>query len=116
MTTRELAFLGINGSVIAIEKATGRRLWGTKLKGTDYVSVLVDGDYVLAGTYGEIFCLETTTGKILWHDPLKGYGWGLMGIATLNGSADPSLAQAHKAKEEQDSGASAAIIATTATS
>jgi hypothetical protein len=56
MATKELVFLGINGSVVSIEKATGRRVWATKLKGTDYVSVLVDGERVLAGTHGEISC------------------------------------------------------------
>lgn len=110
MATKELVFLGINGSVVSIEKATGRRVWVKKLKGSEYVSVLVDGDRVLAGTHGEISCLDAATGKILWHDPLKGYGWGLMGIATQNGNTDPTAAQVHKAKQEQDSGASAAVI------
>ncbi len=116
MATKELVFLGINGSVVSIEKATGRRIWTKKLKGSEYVSLLVDGDRVLAGTHGELFCLDAATGKILWHDPLKGYGWGLMSIATQNGSTDPSVAQAHNAKQEQDSGASVAVMGAAAAS
>lgn len=111
MATTDLVFLGINGSVVSIEKATGRRIWAKKLKGSDYVSVLVDGNRVLAGAQGEIFCLDAATGKTLWHDALKGYGWGLMSIATQNGSSDTSSVQAHKAREQQDSGASGATAA-----
>jgi len=113
MNKTESVFLGIKGSVVSIAKATGRQLWVQKLKGSDYVSLLVDGNHVFAGTQGEIFCLDALTGDILWHDPLKGYGLGVMGIATQNGSADPSAAQARKAKAEQEAGSSAAIIAAT---
>jgi outer membrane protein assembly factor BamB len=100
MATKDLVFVGIKGAVVAMDTKTGARNWEKKLKGSDFVSVLIDGDRVLAGTQGEIFCLDAKTGEMLWHDGLKGYGLGLMNIATRNGSSDTSLAQA---RQQQDS-------------
>jgi len=97
MTVEKLVFLGIKGYVIALDRATGRRIWEKKLVGTDFVSLLMDGNHVLAGAQGEIFCLDAANGETLWHGTLKGYGLGLVSIATTSGSSNPSLAQAYTA-------------------
>ncbi|MFM2082045.1 MAG: hypothetical protein RL380_736 [Verrucomicrobiota bacterium] len=91
----ELVFIGIKGSVVAFNQETGRRVWERKLKGGgQFVSLLIQGDRVLAGTYGEIFCLDAQTGKILWSDGLSGYGYGLMSIASSTGNSDLQAASA----------------------
>jgi outer membrane protein assembly factor BamB len=82
MPSSKTIYLGIKGSVIALDAATGRQLWATHLKSVGFVNVVLDGDRLYAATYGEIFCLDPRTGEGLWHNPLKGYGLGLVSIAT----------------------------------
>jgi outer membrane protein assembly factor BamB len=108
MNMQDLVFLGIRGSVLALDKNTGARIWETKLKGSSFVTLLVDGARILAGAQGEIFCLDAATGKTLWHDGLSGYGFGLMSIATQNGSADATAIAAQKIREQQEASAAAA--------
>src|SRR4029077_10653793 len=103
MTKSNLVFAGIRGSVVAMDRSSGRRAWETKLKGGDFVTLLVEEDRIFAGTHGEIFCLEAATGKLLWHDGLKGYGFGLMSIATKNGSSDSAASAAEFVRAQQDS-------------
>jgi outer membrane protein assembly factor BamB len=79
-------YLGIKGTVIAINRATGEELWQTTLKGGDFVNVVLDGNQLYATTRGEIFCLDTKTGEPRWHNSLKGMGLGLISIATPSGN------------------------------
>ena len=84
MKTSDLVFVGIKGSVIALNRTTGQPVWATRLKGSDFVNVVLQEGAILASCYGEIFCLDPLTGKMLWHNPLKGFGIGLATIATNN--------------------------------
>jgi len=103
-------YIGINGGVIAIDRATGQQLWQTRLKGSDFVNVILDEDRVLAATKGEIFCLDVMTGSLLWHNQLTGQGRGLVTIATASGST--GMSPLRKRQQEQEQAAqSAAIIA-----
>ncbi len=77
--------IGIKGTVLALDRATGQELWRTPLKGMSFVNVILEGEQVLATTRGEIYCLDKS-GTILWHDPLKGLGQGLVTVATEAGS------------------------------
>jgi outer membrane protein assembly factor BamB len=46
MKTSELVFIGIKGSVVALDRATGQQVWATRLKGSDFVKmILQDGAY-----------------------------------------------------------------------
>jgi outer membrane protein assembly factor BamB len=82
MPRSKVIYLGIKGSVIALDAGTGRQVWAAHLKGSDFVHVALDGDNLYAATYGEIFCLDPETGEGRWHNPLKGYGLGLVSIAS----------------------------------
>jgi outer membrane protein assembly factor BamB len=82
MKTSDLVFVGIRGSVIALDRATGQQVWTTRLKGYDFVNVVLEGELLFASSYGEMFCLESQTGRVRWHNPLKGFGVGLSAIAT----------------------------------
>ena len=82
MKTSDLVFIGIKGSVVALYRDTGQQAWATRLKGMDFVNVVLEGDRVLATAWGEIFCLDALEGQVLWHNPLKGYGRGLATMAT----------------------------------
>ena len=107
MKTSDLVFIGIKGSVVALNRATGEQVWATHLKGSDFVNVVVQEGTVLASCYGEIFCLDPLTGNARWHNPLKGFGLGLATIATEpnagSGNA-PALAE----KQRRDAAAASA--------
>ena len=114
MKTSQIAFIGIKGSVVALNRATGQQVWATRLKGSDFVNVVFQDGAVLASCAGEIFCLDPLTGIGMWHNPLKGFGTGLATIAVAPGSADsnaPVLAEKRRRDEEA---ANATIVAATA--
>jgi outer membrane protein assembly factor BamB len=113
MKTSELVFIGIKGSVVALNRATGRQVWATHLMGRDFVNVVVQGETVLASTYGEIFCLDPLTGQAQWHNPLKGFGRNLATIATdLNpGSGTVSVLAEKRRRDAQAAAAAAAAAA-----
>jgi hypothetical protein len=103
MKTSDLVFIGIKGSVIALNRFTGQQVWATCLKGADFVNVILQNEGLLASCCGEIFCLNPLTGQGLWHNPLKGFGTGLVTIAmehTLGSRLAPVLAEKRRRDEE----------------
>ena len=108
MKSNDFVFVGIKGSAIALNRATGKTVWEIHLKGSGFVHLVLDGENLYATTQGEIFCLNPETGEGRWNNELKGYGWGLTSIAVNHGSADANLAQIAAHEEEvraQQSGA-----------
>jgi outer membrane protein assembly factor BamB len=99
MAKSSLLFIGVKGTVLALDRATGKQVWSTKLKGSDFVNVARDDGDLYATNKGEIFCLDPATGQIRWSNPLKGYGWGLISIASA-GSSQSVLIRAKQAEEE----------------
>ena len=77
---RDFVYVGIGGHVVALDGSTGTERWRTKLKGSDFVSVVSDGSRLYAVARGELYCLDGTLGTILWQNRLKGMG---MGLATV---------------------------------
>jgi outer membrane protein assembly factor BamB len=112
MKSSELVFIGIKGSVVALNRATGAQVWTDHLKGSDFVNVVVEDGKVYATTSGEVFCLDPLTGEGLWHNPLKGYGTGLATIATEN-SMLSSLVTVLAEKRRRDEQAATAASTTT---
>jgi len=103
MKTAQLVFIGIKGSVVALNRATGQQVWATHLKGSDFVNVALQHGAVLASCSGEIFCLDPLTGNWMWHNPLKGFGTGLATIAVEHNPGDgnaPVLAEKRRRDEE----------------
>jgi outer membrane protein assembly factor BamB len=76
MTIDQLIFVGLNGYALAIHRDTGEIVWSNDQMKSGYVTLLLDGDRLIASTNGYIFCLDPLTGEIQWHNPLKGYGMG----------------------------------------
>src|SRR5271157_414846 len=104
MAQPSVIFIGIKGTVIAIDRATGKEVWRTPLKGGDFVNVVVEDGDLYAATKGELFCVDAATGRVRWHNQLKGLGLGLMTIA---GAGDQQAVVMH-AKKRQDEAAVAA--------
>jgi outer membrane protein assembly factor BamB len=90
-------FIGIKGTVLALDRATGEEVWRTPLKGSSFVNLALDGGNLLAATYGEVFCLDPATGEIRWNNPLRGLGYGLVSFA---GSSSAMLAEERRRQEE----------------
>ena len=112
MKTSDLIFIGIKGSIIALDRGTGQQVWATHLKGSDFVNVVLEDDRVLASCYGEIFCLEPATGNALWHNPLKGFGVGVATIATAaSGCSANATVLAEKRRRDQQASDSGAVVA-----
>jgi outer membrane protein assembly factor BamB len=101
MAAQKLLYIGIQGSVLALDRATGVTVWNAWLKGADFVNVAVlDGD-LYASTKGEMFCLDPATGAIRWKNTLSGYGRGLVSMAIAGGQA--VLIGEKKRRDDQDS-------------
>ena len=107
MTSADIVFVGIRGSVVALDCGTGSILWRADLKGADFVNVLIHESDVLATTKGEIYCLDAGTGQEKWHNPLKGLGIGLVSIA-IAGNQSSVVLSAQKRKKDQEAAAAAA--------
>jgi outer membrane protein assembly factor BamB len=106
MKTSELVFVGIGRSVVALNRATGEKVWATRLKGYDFVNVVLDGGRLFATCCGEISSLDPVTGSVLWHNPLKGFGTGLATIATEQ-AIGSGLTAVLAEKQRQDQAAAA---------
>jgi len=76
-----IVVVGIKGTVLAIDRDTGETLWATALKGSDFVSVSVEGADVFAGSKGRLYRLDAASGEIRWCNELPGFGWGIVSIA-----------------------------------
>jgi hypothetical protein len=104
MAPNSLIFVGIGGTVLALDRRTGEEVWRTALKGTDFVNVAVQDGDLYATARGELFCLDPTTGNIRWQNPLKGLGRGLVIVATANGQQTVVMRE----KKQRDEAAAAA--------
>ena len=74
-------FIGGRGTVLAIDRTSGQEVWRSRLKGRDFVNVVLNGGDLYAATRGELYCLDVAAGNVRWHVPLKGLGGGLVTIA-----------------------------------
>ncbi len=106
MASFNIVFAGISGCVVGLDESTGTRIWATRLKGSDFVNLMLSENRLYASTKGEIFCLDPGTGQILWQNPLKGMGRGLVCIAAPGSQA--SFAAAIKQKIDQEAAATTA--------
>ena len=103
-------YFGVHGEVVAVDRATGQELWHTKLAGSDFVNLLLDGDRIIATTKGNAFCIDPATGQLLWRNDLPGMGLGLVSIATASGST-PIGPSSQKRRNDEAAAAGAAIAA-----
>ncbi len=104
MAPMKLMHIGIKGRVIGINRSSGRIQWETRLKGSGFTNVSLEGKHLYAATKGELWALNPSTGSILWHQSLPGKGYGYICLAN---SPDGNLG-ALSAQLESDSQAGAA--------
>lgn len=107
-----MIFVGIRGTVLALETSSGTEVWRTKLGGSHFVNVTVDGESIYASTHGEVFCLSAASGTIRWRNPLKGLGMGLVTI----GLPGQNTVVAAKMQMDQDVAVASAVAGAAAAS
>jgi hypothetical protein len=112
---QEMLYLGTKGSVAAIDRETGERLWTTHLKGAQFVSLLIDGDSVIAHTGGHLYRVEAESGRILWENELKGLGYGFGTLASASATSGDGQVGAQIAAQAAASAASSAATTTNTT-
>lgn len=86
---QETLFVGIRNCVIALHQKDGSELWRTKLKGSDFTTVLWDGEALFAGNSGEVYRLDPESGEIIWQNKMKGLGLGVVSLARSGSTAGP---------------------------
>jgi outer membrane protein assembly factor BamB len=111
LTGDDRVIIGIKGTVLALDAATGQELWRTPLKGWDFTTLVREGDRIFAAAAGEVCCLDVETGAVLWKNTLKGMGFGIVSIATSTASqAEAQAPAAVRHKREQDSATLAVLL------
>jgi hypothetical protein len=109
MPIEQLIFIGLNHFVVALHRDSGEIVWSNKELHQGYVTLLLDGDRLIASSSGYIYCLNPYTGKILWHNPMKGYGMAVpTAMVSVRGQVNNALI------EEQIAQQQAAVVAATA--
>jgi outer membrane protein assembly factor BamB len=92
MPIDQLIFVGLNGYALALHRDTGEIVWSNNQMHSGYVTLLLDGDRLIASTSGYIYCLDPGTGKIHWHNPLSGYGMAApTALVSVRGQSTPGL-------------------------
>src|SRR5690348_16720911 len=112
MPIDQLIFIGLNGYALALHRDTGELIWSNSEMHSGYVTLLLDGDRLIASTSGYIYCLDALTGKILWHNPLKGYGRAApTSLVSVRGQSPQALLLQMAAEEAAAAAAAAAATA-----
>lgn len=94
-TSYPMVFVGMKGTVLALDRASGQEVWRTPLTGGDFVNLVLDDGALYATARGEIFCLDPLTGRVYWNNPLRWMGRGLVTIATPGTSSMVPVARIH---------------------
>ena len=87
MAIDQLIFVALNGRVVAVDRERGRIVWNwqSPKPRRGFVSIMLDGDRVVAGLGGYLYCLDAATGRMLWQNPLTGFGLGMFSLASVRG-------------------------------
>ena len=93
MNIEQLIFVGLNGYALALDRDSGDIVWSNDQMRSGYVTLLLDGDRLIASTNGYMYCLDPLTGRILWHNPLSGYGTAPTSVISVRGQSSQTLIQ-----------------------
>jgi len=112
MANTKPLYIGIKGTVVALDRSTGHELWRRPLKGGDLVNVVLDGDELYAATKGELFRLDPRSGAVIWNNTMPGFGWGMMTIGSAGLQQAVALAEKKRRDDEAAAGGADATAAT----
>lgn len=100
MKLDELIFVGLRGYVIALHRDRGEMVWSCSELNSGPITLLLDGDRLIASTNGYIYCLDPMTGRVLWNNPLRGYGVGIAHLVSVRGQSATSVNQQYVAAQQ----------------
>ncbi|MFC1494789.1 PQQ-binding-like beta-propeller repeat protein [Thermodesulfobacteriota bacterium] len=103
-------YIGIKGKVVAYDKYTGEKLWQTPLKGSQFVSICVDDDIIIAHTGGFLYCISKSDGSPRWVNKMPGLGYGLASISTMGPGVSEGMVK-RIVQQRQAAGAGGAAAA-----
>ena len=103
-------YVGIKNSVVALDDRTGTEVWRAQLRGSDFVTVLWDGEALIVANSGEVWRLDPQTGAVIWHNALKGFGRGVVSLASNRRATSTSDIDAMAAKRRRDQAAAAVAV------
>ncbi len=87
-----MVLVGFNRRVAALDRKQGEIVWQWKaVKGSGFVSLLLDKDRLFVAVDGYMYCLDPRTGQELWSNPMKGFGTGATSLATSRGHSNYAL-------------------------
>lgn len=105
----DLVFVGLNKKVLALDRYTGDIVWQWKAtKGTGFVTLLLDGDRLVASVNGYLTCLDPVFGQEVWSNPLTGFGTGFVSLASVRGGNVNPGSEAALAAQQAAAAAAAA--------
>ena len=100
----ETIFVGIKGTVVAIDRSTGKTQWATDLKGSEFVNVTLQGGDLFASSRGRLYRLDPDTGHIHWCNELPGLGFG---IVTIAGASQVATSEEKRRRDVETAAAAA---------
>lgn len=104
----DVIFIGFSKRIFALDRYDGSIVWEWKAKhGSGFVSMMLDGDRLIASCSGWTWCLDPLTGQEVWHQPFKGKGSGIPAMVSAR-AASMGGAQAAEAAARQAAAAAAA--------
>ena len=102
----EFIFVAFNKRVAAVHRGSGEIIWEWKAsKGSGYVSLLLDGDRLIASVSGYTYGLDALSGVELWYQPFSGFGTGTTSLVSVRGSSGSSGAAAAIVQQQQQAAA-----------
>ena len=106
-----LLFVGIKNEVVALDDRTGVEVWRAKLRSSDFVNVLWDGEALFAANSGEVWRIHPERGEVIWHNQLKGSGRGIVSMASTRRASASGSGDLAAEKRRRDAAAAGAAAA-----
>ncbi len=89
----DLVFVAFNSRIAAMDRYTGEIVWDWKSpKGSGFVSLLLDGDRLMASVNGYTYCIDPLYGQTVWNNNMPGFGMGTPSLASIHGSSSSDAA------------------------
>lgn len=97
----EHVYLGIKKFVVCIDRRTGAKIWRSKVKANQLITLVVEGPLVIAHAGWVLFGISRCDGKTL-REKLPGLGYGHCVIASEGSSSTLQTQQAAVAISNDD--------------
>ena len=108
----DFIFVGFISRIAAMYPYTVDIVWEwNSPNGCGFVSLLLDGDRLVASVNGYMYCLDPVFGQQVWSNNMKGFGTGTTCLVSANGSSGSSAAAATIAQQQAAAAAATGGVA-----